>query len=84
MSLPLFLACLWAILGTVTALLPVRRQMIPGSVLLLVAPILLIWLSVAHGWWIGGLAVAAFLSMFRRPLGYLIARARGQRPELPR
>ncbi|SHI60485.1 DUF2484 family protein [Wenxinia saemankumensis] len=84
MSPALTAACLWALLGTVTALLPMRRQMVPGLVLLVSAPFLLAWLAVAHGWWVLALGLAAFASMMRNPIRYLLARARGQRPEIPR
>ncbi|TYB80922.1 DUF2484 family protein [Maritimibacter fusiformis] len=84
MTPSLIAACLWALGGTVTAFLPMRYQMIPGSLLLLTAIPLMIWIGAENGWVWTGLALAAFLSMMRRPLGYLIARARGQKPELPR
>ena len=84
MSTPLILACLWVVAAALTATQPMRRQMIPGSILLFSAPILLVWLSIAHGWWVGALALLAVGSMFRRPLLYLLARARGEKPEIPR
>ena len=83
MSLPLILGCVWVLVATVTALMPMRRQMIPGSALLLTAPVLLVWIGLAHGWiWVVP-ALMAFASMMRNPLRYLLARARGQTPELP-
>jgi hypothetical protein len=81
---PLLLACLWAIAATVTALLPMRSQYLPGVTLLLTAPPLLVWIGMAHGWIWVGLALAGFLSMMRNPLIYLYRRARGERPEVPR
>jgi len=84
MSAAALAASLWAIAATVTAFLPMRLQYLPGTALLLLAPVLIAWLSIAHGWWIGVLALLAFASMFRNPLRYLIARLRGQRPEIPR
>mgnify|MGYP003626735158 CR=1 FL=1 len=84
MSWPLTLAAVWVLAATVTALLPMRRQYLPGVTLLILAPLLILWLSIAHGWWIGVLALFAFVSMFRNPLKYLIARLRGERPELPK
>ena len=71
MSLSLISAAIWVLAATVVAMLPMRLQWVPGVALLLVAPVLLGWMAVDHGpWWIvvGGLA---FLSMYRRPLGYL-------------
>jgi hypothetical protein len=80
---PLLLACLWALAATGTALLPMRAQMVPGIALLLTAPVLLVWIGVAHGWVWVALALAGFASMMRNPLIYLYRRARGERPEIP-
>jgi hypothetical protein len=84
MTVSLIFGFLWVLAATVTALLPMRRQYLPGITLLIVAPGLILWLSWDYGWWVGLLAVAAFVSMFRNPLRYLIARMRGQRPEIPK
>ncbi len=80
----MIIAALWVIAATITALLPMRRQYLPGITLLILAPVLILWLSFAHGWWIGVLALFAFLSMFRNPLKYFYARLKGERPELPK
>lgn len=76
MSLPLILAILWAFAATITALLPMKYQYPPGLTLLICAPILIVWLSIAHGWWIGAFALFAFVSMFRRPLLHLWGKMR--------
>ena len=83
MSLPLFLGCLWVLAATATALMPMRCQYVPGVTLLLCAPVLLVWIGMVHGWVWVAVGLAAFGSMMRNPLRYLIARARGQEPELP-
>ena len=83
MSLPVFIACLWVLAATITALLPMRRQFIPGISLLIAAPFLILWLGYAHGWWWVVIGLAAFGSMFRNPLIYMVKRARGEHPELP-
>ena len=75
---------IWVLLATVTALLPMRFQYVPGLTLLALAPVMIIWLGADFGW---GWSVAAFLgfaSMFRNPLRYLFAKARGLKPELPK
>lgn len=64
----LIAACLWVLAATVTALLPMRRQYPPGLTLLVLAPVLIGWLAHDYGLWVAALALAAFLSMFRRPL----------------
>lgn len=84
MSWSVIISALWVFVATGTALLPMRYQYVPGVTLLVLAPVLIIWLGVDFGW---GWSVAAFLgfaSMFRNPLKYIFARARGQRPELPK
>lgn len=84
MSWSVVACCLWVLAATVTAFLPMRRQYIPGVTLLVLAPVLILWLGYDFGWLWSGLAFAGFVSMFRNPLKYLWARARGQRPELPK
>ncbi|MFD1344714.1 DUF2484 family protein [Litorisediminicola beolgyonensis] len=84
MSAALVAACLWAVAATVTACLPMRAQYTPGLTLLILAPGLLVWIGWAHGWGWTLAAALAVLSMFRNPLRYFWARARGERPEIPR
>ncbi|HKL69238.1 DUF2484 family protein [Salibaculum sp.] len=83
MSLPVLLSILWVFAATLTALLPMRNQYLPGITLLIAAPILILWLGAAHGWGWSALALAAFLSMFRNPLRHIWARARGHGAERP-
>lgn len=73
----------WVFAATVVAMLPMRRQYVPGLTLLLAAPLLILWIGIAVSWWAGVLALAAFASMFRNPLRYFWAKARGQNPQLP-
>ena len=70
-------AVIWAILATAVAFLPVGRQYWPGVVLMAAAPIVIALLGVQHGWLpaLGGLA--AFFSMFRKPLRYYWRKVRG-------
>jgi len=77
MSLPLVLGALWVIAAAITALLPMRRQYVPGVTLLICAPPLIGWIGWQHGvlWLL--LALFALLSMFRRPLLYFARRALG-------
>ena len=70
-------AILWVLAATVTALLPYRRQFAPGIALLVLAPVLIVWIGTAHGWIWGGVALVAFLSMFRNPLIHLGRRLAG-------
>lgn len=84
MSLPLILGALWVVAAAIVAMLPMRRQYVPGVALLIAAPLLILWIGYAHGWIWAALGLAAFVSMFRNPLRYFWRRFRGERPELPR
>ena len=75
MSGALIAGCFWVIAASVTAMLPMRRQMVPGLGLLLAAPLLLIWVGVRHGWLWAAMGLLAFVSMFRRPLAYFARKA---------
>ena len=84
MSLPLILGCFWVLAATVTAMLPMRLQMPPGLLLLIAAPVLLVWIALVHGWVWLALGLAAFGSMFRHPLRYLLRKAMGLPSPRPR
>lgn len=77
MSVPLTLACIWVLAATGVALMPYRRQMVPGLALLIAAPVLIGWIGWEHGWLWAVVALLAFGSMFRRPLIYFGRRALG-------
>ena len=83
MSTSLILGCLWVLASTVTALLPMRRQMVPGVALLAAAPVLLWFIASEHGVWVFGLTLLAVLSLFRNPLIYFARRAMGLPVSLP-
>lgn len=59
-------------------MLPMRRQYVPGVILLGAAPVLIVWLGLDHGWLVAGLATAGFVSMFRNPLRYFWRKWRGK------
>jgi hypothetical protein len=84
MSMPLVLGCLWVIAAAATAMLPMRRQMVPGVALLVAAPLLLGWIGYAHGWFWLVAGLFAFVSMFRNPLLYFLRRALGRPAPLPK
>ncbi len=83
MSLPLLLGCIWIIAATVTAMLPLRQQFVPGLSLLVFAPVLLVWIGISHGLLWLAFGVFALASMFRRPLIYFTRRALGLPVEAP-
>lgn len=77
-----WLCALWVFASVVVAMLPMRRQFFPGVILLLAAPLLIVMIWMQSGPVAGLAAVAAFVSMFRNPLRYLMAKMRGERPEI--
>jgi hypothetical protein len=83
MTAPLVIGCLWVLAAAATAMLPMKRQMVPGVALLIAAPLLLIWIGWVHGWIWATVGLLAFLSMFRNPLIYFVKRAMGKPVELP-
>ena len=84
MSTSLILGCFWVLASTVTAMLPMRRQMVPGVALLLAAPVLLWFIADEHGFWVFVLTLLAVLSLFRNPLIYFARRAMGLPVSLPK
>ncbi len=84
MSASLTIAAIWAILATIVALLPMRFQFIPGFALLVAAPFIVGFIGYQHGFWIAGLGLLAFLSMFRRPLYFMGRKALGYPVDFPR
>ncbi len=78
MSLSILLAALWVLAATGVAMLPMRRQIAPGLVLLAAAPVLIVWLGYVHGWIWSVVGLLAFMSMFRHPLRHFWRKWRGQ------
>ena len=77
-------ACiLWVFLSATVATLPYRMQYIPGAALLCAAPVLIVLIGIQVGWLFALPALAAFVSMFRNPLRFLLAKLRGQEFEVP-
>ncbi|MEY8841592.1 DUF2484 family protein [Cribrihabitans sp. XS_ASV171] len=77
MSLSISLAIAWVLAATLVAFLPMRRQYLPGSLLMLAAPVLIAFLGWQHGVLMALGALAAFLSMFRNPLIHFWRKWRG-------
>ncbi len=84
MSAPLILGAVWVLASAVVAMLPMKRQMVPGLALMVAAPVLLGWIGWVHGWAWGVAGLLAFVSMFRNPLLYFLRRALGRPASLPR
>ena len=80
----LWLCILWVFASATVAMLPMRLQYVPGVILLLAAPVLIVLIGLQVSWIAALVALAAFVSMFRNPLRYFWARVRGHKPELPR
>lgn len=80
----LWLCVLWVFLSATVATLPLRLQFIPGAILFCAAPVLIVVIGFSVGWLFALPALAAFVSMYRTPLRFLLARLRGQKSEVPR
>ncbi len=83
MTPALVLGALWVFAATITAMLPMRHQYIPGVTLLVCAPLLIGWIGWQHGGVWALLALLAFMSMFRRPLLYFARRGLGLPVTIP-
>ena len=82
MSLSIYLAIAWVFGATIVAMLPMPRQFVPGSILLCAAPFLIGYIGYDHGWVAAIAALAAVLSMFRKPLRYYWRKWRGHENEV--
>lgn len=78
MTLSAVLAVIWVLASTTIAFLPMRMQIPPGIVLLICAPVLIVWLGYDYGWFLSFLAFVGFVSMFRNPLRHLWGRITGR------
>lgn len=74
----------WVLAAAAVAMMPMRRQFVPGVMLMLAAPVLIWAMFQQFGWLLGLVALCGFLSMFRNPLIYMARRAMGQHPEIPK
>lgn len=79
----LWICVLWVFASAGVAMLPMRSQYIPGVLLLLAAPVLIVMIGLQVGWFMAVLGLAAFVSMFRNPLRFIWAKVRGQNPQVP-
>ncbi|WP_346429116.1 DUF2484 family protein [Sulfitobacter sp. M72] len=79
----MWMCILWVFASVAVAMLPMRRQYVPGIALLLAAPVLIFFVGQQHGWVMAVLGLAAFVSMFRNPLKFILAKLRGQNPQVP-
>ena len=77
MSWSVIAAVVWVFAATGVAMLPMRRQFPPGLLLLIAAPLLIIWLGFDFGWIASAGALAAFVSMFRNPIRFYWRKWRG-------
>lgn len=77
MNLSLILACLWALLANLAAMIPSRDNHWARAYALIVLGIpLLGYVTWQNGPWIGLLVLAAGMSLLRWPMVYLTRRAR--------
>lgn len=79
----LWLSIGWVFASALVAMLPMRRQYLPGVILLLAAPVLIALIALEVGLWAAVAAVLAFVSMYRNPLRYFWNRLTGHKLERP-
>lgn len=79
----LWLCVLWVFASVVVAMLPMRNQYFPGVALLIAAPVLIFFIGQHVGWIPAALGLAAFVSMFRNPLRFILSKLRGENPQVP-
>ena len=84
MQLSLILAFLWVVASVITGMMPMKHQFIPGLTLLILTPFMLGFLGYQYSIWVVLLGLAAFISMFRNPLKYLVRKALGKPVTIPR
>jgi membrane protein DedA with SNARE-associated domain len=79
-----WLCLIWVFLSATVATLPLRMQFIPGAILLVAGPVLIVVIGFEVGFVFSVIALAAYVSMFRNPLLFLLAKLRGRKTEVPR
>lgn len=67
-------SALWVVAATITAMLPMRHQFIPGVTLLGLAPVIIVALGCVFSPWLALAATFGLVSMFRHPLRYFARR----------
>lgn len=78
-----WLCLIWVFLSVTVATLPLRMQYIPGAILLVAGPVLIILIGFEVGVVFSLLGLAAFVSMFRNPLRFVLAKLRGKEFHVP-
>ncbi|MCR9167950.1 MULTISPECIES: DUF2484 family protein [Marivita] len=79
----LWLSLGWVFASVMVAMLPLRSQYVPGVLLLLAAPILIVLIARAIGFGAACAALLAFGSMYRNPLRYFWTRLTRPKEEHP-
>jgi Protein of unknown function (DUF2484) len=83
MTPSLIAAALWVIAASLIAFLPIRRQIIPGSILGLAGLGLIVWIGLENGWVWTVIALLAFVSLFRNGFKAIPMLLRGEKIEIP-
>lgn len=83
MTPSLIALCLWALAATATAFLPIRKQIIPGTILGLGGLAILAWVGAQNGWVWTIVGLLAFISLFRNGFKVIPMLIRGEKIEIP-
>lgn len=83
MTPSLIALCVWVLLATPLAFLPIRKQVIPGSILGLAGLALLVWIGFENGWVWTLVGFLAFASLFRNGFKVIPMLIRGEKIVIP-
>lgn len=83
MTPSLVAGCAWVLAASLVAFLPIRRQILPGTLLGLSAFALLGWIGAQNGWIWTAVGVFAFVSLFRNGFRAIPALMRGEKLDIP-
>lgn len=83
MTPSLIALCVWVLLATPLAFLPIRKQVIPGTILGVLGLALLVWIGFENGWVWTLVGFLAFASLFRNGFKVIPMLLRGEKIEIP-
>ncbi|MGR3363607.1 MAG: DUF2484 family protein [Maritimibacter harenae] len=83
MPTSLIVGCIWVLAASLIAFLPIRKQIVPGTILGLSAFALLGWIGYQNGWIWTAVGVFAFVSLFRNGFRAIPMMIRGEKLDIP-
>lgn len=83
MTPSLIAGCAWVLAACLIAPLPIRKQILPGTVLGIGGIALLFWIGAENGWIWTAVGLFAFGSLFRNGFKAVPALLRGEKLDIP-